>query len=250
MGIALVTGSSRGLGRSTVLHLADKGHDVIVTFRSKKAEADQVVAEIQSKGRRAVAIQLDVGDSSSFEKFKSEVSAALRTTWSRKDFDFLVNNAGVGVNTAFMETSESQFDDMVNIHLKGPFFLSQKLIPLMKDGGRIINLSSGLARFSKPGYAAYGTMKGAIDVLTRYMAAELGKRQITVNSIAPGPIETDFGGGVVRDNPQVNKLLAAESALGRVGVPDDVGGLIAAFLSEDTRWVNAQRIEAAGGINI
>lgn len=250
MGIALVTGSSRGLGRSTALHLADKGHDVIVTYRSKKEEADQVVADIKAKGRKAVALQLDVGASSSFEKFKSQVTETLQATWGRKDFDYLVNNAGVGVNAAFMETSEAQFDDMVNIHLKGPFFLSQKLIPLMKDGGRIINLSSGLARFSKPGYAAYGTMKGAIDVLTRYMASELGKRQITVNSIAPGPIETDFGGGVVRDNAQVNKLLAGETALGRVGVPDDIGGVIAAFLSEDTRWVNAQRIEVAGGINI
>lgn len=246
--IALVTGGSRGLGKNTALHIAKNGSDVILTYRSQAAEAQAVVAEITALGRRAVALQLDTGDSASFAEFAAQVKAALASTWQRERFDFLVNNAGVGVHASLMETTEAQFDTLMNIHLKGVFFLTQKLLPLMSDGGRIVNLSSGLARFALPGYAAYGAMKGAIETLTRYMAKELGPRGIAVNVVAPGAIETDFGGGAVRDNAQLNAFVAANTALGRTGVPDDIGAMIASLLTPANRWVNAQRIEASGGM--
>jgi NAD(P)-dependent dehydrogenase (short-subunit alcohol dehydrogenase family) len=246
--VALVTGSSRGLGKNTAIHLARKGVDVIVTYRSKQSEADAVVAEIAQLGAKAVALQLDVANSKSFAEFAEQIRVMLRTHWQRDSFDYLVNNAGIGIHASFAETTEAQFDELVNIHLKGTFFLTQALLPLIADGGRIINLSSGLARFALPGYAAYGAMKGAIEVLTRYLAKELGARGIAVNSVAPGAIETDFGGGVVRDNAELNAHLAAQTALGRVGVPDDIGGVIASLLSEDNRWINGQRIEASGGM--
>jgi NAD(P)-dependent dehydrogenase (short-subunit alcohol dehydrogenase family) len=246
--IALITGGSRGLGRNTALHLARKGVDVILTYRSQRAEAEIAVAEIVALGGRAVALPLDVAKSQSFAAFAGEVKAALATHWQRERFDFLVNNAGIGIHASFAETTEAQFDELVNIHLKGPFFLTQTLLPLIADGGRIVNLSSGLARFALPGYAAYGAMKGAIEVLTRYMAKELGARGIAVNVVAPGAIETDFGGGAVRDNAQLNAFIASQTALGRVGLPDDIGGVIASLLSEDNRWINAQRIEASGGV--
>ncbi len=246
--IAVVTGGSRGLGRNAVVHLADKGVDVLFTYRSRNAEAETVVKEAASKGARAAALQLDVADSRSFADFAARVKAELRRHWQRETFDFLVNNAGTGIHAAFTETTEAQFDELMNIHLKGTFFLTQALLPLIADGGRIINLSSGLARFALPGYAAYAAMKGGIEVLTRYMAKELGHRGIAVNTVAPGAIETDFGGGVVRDNAQVNAQIASQTALGRVGVPDDIGGAIAALLTEDNRWINGQRIEVSGGI--
>lgn len=246
--IALVTGGSRGLGKNTALHIARNGSDVILTYRSQAAEAQAVVAEITALGRRAVALQLDTGDSASFVDFAAQVKAALAATWQRERFDHLVNNAGVGVHASLMETTEAQFDTLMNIHLKGVFFLTQKLLPLMNDGGRIVNLSSGLARFALPGYAAYGAMKGAIETLTRYMAKELGPRGIAVNVVAPGAIETDFGGGAVRDNAQLNAFVAANTALGRTGVPDDIGAMIASLLTPANRWVNAQRIEASGGM--
>lgn len=248
MGIAVITGASRGLGRSMALNLAGKGHDVILTWHSAKDEAEQVVAQIEKAGSRAVALQLDVSVSGGFGAFAQEVKAALGKTWGRADFDFLVNNAGVGAHASFAETTEEQFDRMVAVHLKSTFFLTQKLLPLIKDGGRIINISSGLARFSFPGYAAYAAMKGGVEVLTRYMAKELGERQISVNTVAPGAIETDFGGGAVRDNPQLNAMIAGSTALGRVGLPDDVGGVVAALLSDGTGWINGQRIEVSGGI--
>lgn len=248
MGIAIVTGGSRGLGKSMALRLADKGHDVILTWHSAKAEAEQVVAQIEKAGRKAAALQLDVSVSGSFAAFAQEVKSTLGKVWGRGDFDFLVNNAGVGVHAAFADTTEEQFDRMVNVHLKGTFFLTQKLLPLMKDGGRILNISSGLARFSFPGYAAYATMKGGVEVLTRFMAAELAERRISVNTVAPGAIETDFGGGAVRDNPQLNAMIAGSTALGRVGLPDDIGGVVAALLSDGTGWINGQRIEVSGGI--
>ncbi|MDD2815135.1 MAG: SDR family oxidoreductase [Thiotrichaceae bacterium] len=248
--IAIVTGGSRGLGKNTALHLAGKGIDVILTYHSKQAEADAVVAEIESKGQKAVALALDIGNSQSFDNFVQQVAAALKQTWNQTQFQYLVNNAGIGINASFAETSEQQFDQLVNIHLKGPFFLSQKLLPLLADNGRIINVSTGLTRFALPGYAAYATMKGGIETLTKYMAKELGVRGIAVNVVAPGAIETDFGGGAVRDNAQINQFVASQTALGRVGVPDDIGGVIAALLSEDNRWVNAQRIEASGGMFI
>ena len=246
--LALITGGSRGLGRNAALHVARAGTDVILTYRSQAAEAQAVVAEIEALGRRALALPLDVADSRSFAAFAQQVQAALASHWQRERFDFLVNNAGIGIHASFMETTEEQFDELVNIHLKGTFFLSQQLLPLMNDGGRILNVSTGLARFALPGYAAYAAMKGGIEVLSRYMAKELGARGITVNVVAPGAIETDFGGGAVRDNAQLNAMVASQTALGRVGQPDDIGGVIAALLQPGTGWINAQRIEASGGM--
>jgi NAD(P)-dependent dehydrogenase (short-subunit alcohol dehydrogenase family) len=230
------------------LHLAAKAHDVVLTYHSKKDEAEGVRAQVEKAGRKAVALQLDAGDHKTFDVFVESVRRALRERWDRDNFDFLINNAGMGFYAPFVETSEEQFDQLMNVHLKGPFFLTQKLLPLMKDGGRIVNVSSGLARFSLPGYSAYAAMKGGVEVLTRFMAKELGPRQIAVNVIAPGAIETDFGGGAVRDDKEINRMIASSTALGRVGLPDDVGGAVAALLSDDNKWVNGQRIEIAGGI--
>lgn len=246
--IALVTGGSRGLGRSTALALARAGADVVLTYHSRRAEADAVVAAIETLGRKAIALPLDVADTAAYPEFVQRLRDGLARMWSRERFDFLVNNAGIGLHAPFVETTEAQFDQLVNVHLKATFFLSQALLPLLEDGGRIVNLSSGLARFSLPGYAAYAAMKGGIEVLTRYMAKELGPRRIAVNVVAPGAIETDFGGGVVRDNPDLNRGIAEQTALGRVGLPDDIGGAIASLLSDDNRWINGQRIEISGGI--
>jgi len=250
MKIVLVTGGSRGLGKSMSLHLAAKGHDVILTYNSKMSNADDVVDQIEKTGRKALALELDVSDHKSFDGFVDKVKSGLDKIWQRSDFDFLVNNAGIGITAPFMETTEDQFDSLMNIHFKGAFFLTQKLLPLIKDGGRIVNVSSGLARFTLPGYAAYAAMKGAIEVLTRYQAKELGPRNIAVNVVAPGAIETDFGGGVVRDNADVNRFIASQTALGRVGLPDDIGGVVASLLSEDCRWINGQRVEVSGGISL
>lgn len=246
--IALITGASRGLGRNAALHLAAAGVDIIGTYRSQADEAQAVAAEIKQHGGRALMLQLDVGDSSAFAAFAEQVRAALGETFGRDSFDFLVNNAGIGLNASFAETSEEMFDQLMNIQLKGPFFLTQKLLPLIADGGRILNVSSGLTRFSLPGYAAYATMKGAMETLTKYQAKELGARGIAVNILAPGAIETDFGGGQVRDNAQLNQQIAASTALGRVGLPDDIGGAITTLLSEGGRWINGQRVEASGGM--
>ncbi|WP_228896354.1 SDR family NAD(P)-dependent oxidoreductase [Acidovorax sp. Leaf73] len=246
--VVLITGGSRGLGRSAALAAAHSGIDVVLTYRQQAAEAQAVVADIEKLGRRAVALPLDVGDVASFEAFAAQLQQTLRSHWQCERFDFLVNNAGMGVHAPITETTEAQFDALVNVHLKGVFFLTQRLLPLMNDGGRILNLSSGLARFALPGYAAYAAMKGAIEVLSRYLAKELGPRGITVNVVAPGAIETDFGGGAVRDNAQLNAFVAAQTALGRVGVSDDIGPLVASLLQPATRWVNAQRIEASGGM--
>jgi NAD(P)-dependent dehydrogenase (short-subunit alcohol dehydrogenase family) len=246
--IVLITGGSRGLGRSAALAAARSGIDVVLTYRQKATEAQAVVAQIEGLGRRAVALPLDVGDVASFEAFAVQLQQSLRSQWQRDRLDFLVNNAGMGVHAPITETTEAQFDALVNVHLKGVFFLTQGLLPLMNDGGRILNLSSGLARFALPGYAAYAAMKGAIEVLSRYLAKELGPRGITVNVLAPGAIETDFGDGAVRDNAQLNALVAGQTALGRAGVADDIGPLVASLLQPATRWVNAQRIEASGGM--
>ncbi len=248
MKIALITGGSRGLGRSMALHVAAKGNDVILTYNSNADEAEKTVKEIEAKGRKATAIQLDVSDSKTFGTFTGKVKEVLKLNWSRGDFDYLVNNAGSGMHGLIADTSEETFDKMVNIHLKGPFFLTQKLLPLMKDGGRIVNISSGLARFSLPGYAAYAMMKGGMEVMTRYLAKELGARKIAVNTVAPGAIATDFGGGRVRDDKQINDMIAQSTALGRVGEADDIGGMVAALLTDDNKWVNGQRIEVSGGI--
>ncbi|WP_205230749.1 SDR family NAD(P)-dependent oxidoreductase [Azospira oryzae] len=246
--IALITGGSRGLGRNAALKLAARGVDIILTYRSRADEAAAVVAQIEALGRRAVALPLAVDAAAGFPAFAERVHQALAGTWQRERFDFLVNNAGMGINAAFTETTEAQFDLLMNTHLKGPFFLTQALLPLLNDGGRILNVSTGLARFALPGYAAYASMKGGIEVLTRYLAKELGPRGIAVNVLAPGAIETDFGDGAVRDNAQLNAFIAAQTALGRVGQPDDIGHAVAALLSEETGWITAQRIEASGGM--
>jgi len=246
--IALITGASRGLGRNAALHLAAAGIDIIGTYRSQADEARAVASEIEQHGGRALMLPLDVADSASFDAFAQLVRDGLHSTFGRDRFDFLLNNAGIGIHAAFAETTEAQFDQLLNIQLKGPFFLTQKLLPLIADGGRILNVSTGLTRFALPGYAAYAAMKGAMEVLTRYQAKELGARGIGVNIIAPGAIETDFGGGLVRDNAEVNQQIASNTALGRVGLPDDIGGAIAALFSDGSRWINGQRVEASGGM--
>lgn len=248
--IAIVTGASRGLGRSTALSLARRGVDSIVTYHSNREAADTAVAAIEALGCRSVALRLDCADASSFDGFATEVGRVLKERWQRDRFDYLVNNAGTGLSTPFAQTGEADFDRLCNIHFKGVFFLTQKLLPLIADGGRIVNVSSGLARFSLPGHAAYASMKGAVEVLTRYLALELGPRGITVNAVAPGAIETDFGGGLVRDNPEINKMIASQTALGRVGLPDDIGPMIASLFSDANRWVTGQRIEVSGGVHL
>jgi len=246
--IVLITGGSRGLGKNAALALAAKGVDVLITYHSKQQEAQAVVEEIQRMGRKSAAIPLNVGDSSSFNAFASQVREQLSVLWQRDTFDYLLNNAGIGLDASFADTTEDQFDLLMNIHLKGPFFLTQQLLPLLADGGRILNVSTGLTRFALPGKAAYAAMKGAMEVLTVYQAKELGPRGIAVNIIAPGAIATDFGEGAVRDNPHIAKAIASQTALGRVGQPDDIGQAIAAILNEEMGWVNAQRIEASGGM--
>ncbi|MGU3400596.1 SDR family NAD(P)-dependent oxidoreductase [Brucellaceae bacterium D45D] len=248
--ISLVTGASRGLGKNTALSIARHGGDVILTYRSGAEGAKAVVAEIEALGRKAVAVQLDTSDISSFPAFVEGIRSVLASHWQRNDIDHLVNNAGHGEMADFAETTEEQFDLLFNVHVKGVFFLTQTLLPLLADGGRIVNFSTGLTRVSFPGFAAYSAAKGAVEVLTRYMARELGNRGITANAIAPGAIETDFLGGAVRDTPAYNEAFAAMTALGRVGVPDDIGPAVASLLGPDNRWVNGQRIEISGGQNI
>ena len=246
--IALVTGGNRGLGKNTALRLASYGADSIITYHSHKEEADSVVSEIEAKDQRAVALQLDVGDIKSFDGFMQQVSKALKDKWGRDKFDFLINNAGIGAHATIDQTTEAVFDSLFNVHFKGVFFLTQKALPLINDNGRVVNISSGLARFTLPGYSAYASMKGAIETFTRYIAKELGARGITANMVAPGAIETDFTKPAFDANPQVKEMIASQTALGRVGVPDDIGGVVAFLCSEDARWVNGQRIEASGGI--
>jgi NAD(P)-dependent dehydrogenase (short-subunit alcohol dehydrogenase family) len=245
--IAIVTGGSRGLGRSTVLSLARRGVGSIFTYHANRAEAEKVVGLVAEAGRKAVALQLDTGDVRAFDPFVQRVRQALAELGADR-FDYLVNNAGASLHKAFDQTTEEELDRLYNVHFKGVFFLTQKLLPLLGDGGRIVNISSGLARFTNPGSSAYGSMKGAVEVLTRYLAKELGPRGIAVNTVAPGAIATDFSGGMVRDNPEVNRRVAEMTALGRAGQPDDIGPMIAALLSDDNRWVNGQRIEVSGGM--
>lgn len=245
--IALVTGGSRGLGRNTALAIARGGGDVVVTYHSRPDDADNVVAEIQAMGRKAAALQLDTGKVAGFADFAARLQTVLGDKWQRDTFDHLVNNAGHGDYALIADTTEAQFDTLIDVHFKGVFFLTQTLLPLLADGGRIANLSSGLTRFSAPGFGAYAAAKGAIEVLSLYLAKELGGRGIAVNTVAPGAIETDFLGGAVRDTPDMNRQFADMTALGRVGVPDDIGPMIASLLGESNRWVNAQRIEVSGG---
>jgi NAD(P)-dependent dehydrogenase (short-subunit alcohol dehydrogenase family) len=244
--IALITGGSRGLGRSMALHLARAGTDIVFTYQGNEGAARQTAGEIEALGRRAAVLQLDVADSRAFPAFAAKVREVL-AGWQRERFDILVNNAGTSLHVPLAEVTEAQFDAAVAVHFKAPVFLTQALAPLLNDGGRILNISSGLARFTYPGSAVYGAAKGAVEVLTRYQAAELAARGIRVNVLAPGAIATDFSGGMVRDNPEVNRRVASLTALGRVGLPDDIGAAAAALLAPDNGWITGQRIEASGG---
>jgi NAD(P)-dependent dehydrogenase (short-subunit alcohol dehydrogenase family) len=247
--MAILTGGSRGLGRNTALALARDGVDVILTYNSNRAEADSAVAEIEALGQRAKALQLDTGSIMAFPAFTEAVRTTLQG-WGTDRFDFLINNAGYQLRGDFGTVTEADFDSLVNVHFKGVLFLSQALVPLMRDGGRIINISSGLARFTSPGSIVYGSLKAGVEQMTRYMAQELGPRGIAVNVVAPGAIETDFGGGLVRSNPEIKKHIAGITALGRTGVADDIGPMIASLLSDANRWVTGQRIEASGGMHL
>lgn len=247
MTVSLITGASRGLGRNTAISIARRGGDVIITYRNGHDQAQAVVSEIERLGRKAVALKLDVTDVSAFEGFAMEVRDVLARNWQCDTFDHLVNNAGQGEMAAFVETTEEQFDTLFNTHVKGVFFLTQALSPLLANGGRIVNFSSGLTRVSTAGFSAYSAAKGAVEILTVYMAKELAARHITANTVAPGAIETDFLGGAVRDMPDLNKQFAGMIALGRVGVPDDIGPMVASLLGPENRWITAQRIEVSGG---
>ena len=246
--IALVTGGSRGLGKNMALRLAEKGNDVIITYHSKKDEANAVVAEIESKGQKAVALQLDVAQLKTFDDFLAKVSGTLKEKWDTDRFDFLINNAGTGATIPFANVTEENFDALLNIHFKGVYFLTQKSLLLMNDNGCIINISSGTTRFCNPGYSVYASMKGAIEVFTRYLAKELGPRKIRVNVLAPGAIETDFNNASIRNNPQIKAMIGANTALGRVGEANDIGAVVAFLCSDDAYWINAQRLEASGGV--
>ncbi len=241
--VAVITGGSRGLGRNTAVNLAGRGVKIIFTYRENQKEADSLIREVEAMKKKAAGFRLDTGDITAFDGFVAEVRKTLHG-WGQDCFDYLVNNAGGSLHVNFDQTTEAQFDEIVNVQ----YFLTQKLLPLIKDGGRIVNISSGLARFALPGTSAYGATKGAVEVLTRYLAKELGPRGITANVVAPGAIQTDFSGGMVRDNPEINKRVAEMTALGRAGVPDDIGPMIAVLLSDENRWVNGQRIEVSGGM--
>jgi NAD(P)-dependent dehydrogenase (short-subunit alcohol dehydrogenase family) len=246
--IALVTGGSRGLGRDSAIALSKKGIDVIITYNTQKEKADLVVKEIEDNGGKAVAMQLDVSDVSSFDSFVSKFSDVLNENWNRNHFDFLINNAGFSGHYSILDTTEEQFDSLMNVHFKGVFFLTQKLIPLIADNGGIVNTSTGLTRFTIPGSAAYAAMKGAVEVLTRYLAKELGHRGIRVNAIAPGAINTEFSGDNYIKNPGLKDFIGSQTALGRIGKASDIGGIVANLCTNEMGWVNAQRIEASGGM--
>lgn len=248
--LALITGGSRGLGRNMANKLAGKGINVIITYNTNKTEADKVVEEIEAKGVQAYALQLDVSKADTFEQFAADLSSGMSSKFNSEKLDYLVNNAGIGLHTPVGSTEMSVFDTLTDIHLKAPFFLTQLLLPKMNDGGGIVNISSGLARFTAPGYAIYGSLKAAVEQLSRYLAKELGSRQIRVNCVAPGAIETDFGGGAVRDNADYNKMVANSTALGRAGLPDDIGDVVAFLCTAESGWINGQRIEVSGGANL
>ncbi len=246
--IVLITGASRGLGKNGAIRLAEQGNDVIITYHSKLEEANAVVAQIKELGRKAIALRLDVGDLQSFDTFVQEVTTTLKEEWNTEKFDCLINNAGTGATIPFAQATEEDFDKLLNIHFKGVYFLTQKLLPFMNDNGSIVNLSSGTTRFSNPGYSIYASMKSAVETLTKYLAKDLGARGINVNILAPGAIETDFNNAIIRNNPNVKTMIAANTALGRTGVADDIGGIMAFLCSDDAHWITGQRIEATGGV--
>ncbi len=248
--IALVTGGSRGLGKDMAQSIARKGIDVIITYRSKKEEAEEVVKSIEAMGRQSIALALDMSDFSSLDKFVSEVKQVLQTKWGQTNFDFLINNAGMGATVPFLQVTEELFTDFLNVHFKGIYFLTQKTVPFINEGGRIINISTGTTRFSNPGYSVYASMKGAVEVFTKYLAKELGAKGIGANIVAPGPIETDFNNAAIRSNPQLKNILSGLSPLGRVGNANDIGTVVAFLCTEEARWINGQRIEVSGGINV
>jgi NAD(P)-dependent dehydrogenase (short-subunit alcohol dehydrogenase family) len=248
--IALITGGSRGLGKNMAIRLGGHGHDVIITYNANKEAADDVVAEIEAKGTKAAALQLDVSDFKSLPAFLRDLTGLLQSKWSRDTFDFLINNAGIGATIPFEKVTEEDFDKFMNIHFKSVYFLTQQSLPMMNDKGRIINISTGTTRFCAPGYSIYASMKGAIEVFTRYLAKETGARGITANVLAPGPIETDFNNAAIRNNPDRKAIMASQTALGRVGQAEDIGGIVAFLCSEDAGWISGQRIEASGGVNL
>lgn len=248
--IALVTGGSRGLGKDMALRLAEKGNDVIITYQSQKEAAEAVVAQIKATGRKAVALALDVADFTSLDGFVQTLKETLQHQWNSTHFDFLVNNAGIGATIPFEKVTEEDFDRFLNIHFKSVYFLTQKTLSMLNDGGRIINISTGTTRFCVPGYSVYASMKGAIETLTKYLAKDLGARGITVNVVAPGPIETDFNNAAIRNNPERKAAMANMIALGRVGQAEDIGGVVAFLCSADGGWITGQRIEASGGVSL
>ena len=248
--IAVLTGGSRGLGKNSALRIAKNGTDLVITYHQNKEMADEVVTGIQKLGRKATAIQLDASNTKEFPAFVEKLTAYLNTEYQSPNFDYLINNAGTGGHTSFANATEDEFDTLVNIHYKGVYFLTQKLLPFLNNGGSIVNISSGLARFSHPNTSMYASVKGAIEVVSRILAVELGTRNIRVNTVAPGAVQTDFNGGTVRDNEKVNQMVSNLTALGRPGVPDDIGGVIAFLCTEDGRWINGQRIEVSGGMHL
>lgn len=247
--IALVTGGSRGLGKNMAISVARRGTDVILTYRNKEAEALETVKEITGLGRKVVALPLDMGNFQSLGGFVQEVQQTLESNWGASHFDFLINNAGMGATVPFLQVTEEVFDDFLNVHFKGVYFLTQKCIPFINEGGRIINISTGTTRFSNPGYSVYASMKGAVEVFTKYLAKELGAKGIGANIVAPGPVETDFNNAAIRSNPQMKTVLSSLSPLGRVGEASDIGGVVAFLCSPEAAWINGQRIEVSGGIN-
>ncbi|HEX5027169.1 MAG TPA: SDR family oxidoreductase [Agriterribacter sp.] len=248
--IALVTGGSRGLGKDMALSLGKKGIDVVITYRANKEEASKVVQEIEHNGQKATALSLDMNQPALLDQFVSEVIYTLQSKWDTDHLDYLVTNAGMGATVPFLQVTEALFTEFMNVHFKGIYFLTQKLVPHMNEGGRIINISTGTTRFSNPGYSVYASMKGAIEVFTKYLAKELGALGIGANVVAPGPVETDFNSAAIRGNPQLKERLSSLSPLNRVGAADDIGSVVAFLCTEEARWINGQRIEVSGGINV
>ncbi|MBK6538407.1 MAG: SDR family oxidoreductase [Ignavibacteria bacterium] len=248
--IALVTGGGRGLGKDMALSLAKKGIDVIITYNNKMEDADKVAAEIITTGQMSASLKFDVSDIKSIDNFIKQLSETLKTKFSSERFDFLINNAGIGATIPFDKVTEDVFDNFVNVHFKGVFFLTQKTLHMINDNGCIVNVSSGTTRFCVPGYSVYSSMKGAVEVFTKYLAKETGHRGIRANVIAPGATETDFNNAIIRSNPQLKAFITSQTPLGRVGQADDIGSVVAFLCSDDAKWINGQRIEVSGGINL